>query len=318
MLARGSHRAQRMTRTPFDHFAKAQLLAHEGARGRAETEFELPGESVFVDLAWTPSRRPSRAAPRDVLDRMASRLSLWEFFRKPPTVSGLLGCVHKLHAWHAQRMRTASSRPRARPALPTLWIVSAGVPRSVLRAEVFAPMQGWPEGFFSGSPCGHTGLVIVSRVPHGRETLLLRLMGAGATLMRAVDDLAALPADSHERMIALPQLHHLRIASPEDLPMKAYDKFMQTTQKLIDEHEQASKEKARNEGLQRGLERGLAQGLALLVRLASRKLGRALTDDERRTLTARLDTLGPERLGDAVLDLSADELDRWISDPAAR
>ncbi len=59
-------------------------------------------------------------------------------------------------------------------------------------------------------------------------------MGAGATLMRAVDDLAALPADSHERMIALPQLHHLRIASPEDLPMKEFDKFMQTTQKLID------------------------------------------------------------------------------------
>ncbi|MFO0647297.1 MAG: hypothetical protein U0326_13750 [Polyangiales bacterium] len=151
-------------------------------------------------------------------------------------------------------------------------------------------------------------------MPHGRETLLLRLMGAGATLMRAVDDLAALPADSHERMIALPPLHHLRIASPEDLPMKEFDKFMQTTQKLIDEHEQASKEKARNEGL----ERGLTQGLAPLVRQASRKLGRALTDDERRSLTARLDTLGPERLGDAVLDLSADELDRWIADPAAR
>ncbi len=49
-----------MTRTPFDHFAKALLLAHEGARGRAETEFELPGESVFVDLAWTPTRRPPR------------------------------------------------------------------------------------------------------------------------------------------------------------------------------------------------------------------------------------------------------------------
>lgn len=61
-----------------------------------------------------------------------------------------------------------------------------------------------------------------------------------------------------------------------------------------------------------------SRGIAPLVRQASRKLGRALTDDEQRALTARLDTLGPERLGDAVLDLSADELDRWIADPAAR
>lgn len=207
-----------MTRTPFDHFAKALLLAHEGARGRAETEFELPGESMFVDIAWTPTRRPSRSAPRDVLDRMAARLSLWEFFHKPPTVDGLLACVHKLHAWHALRKREAASRPRARPRLPTLWVVSAGVPRAVLRAETFAPMRGWPEGFFSGPPCGHTGLVIVSRVPRGRETLLLRLMGP--TLIRAIDDLAALPAEAHERMIATPRLHHLRIASPKDLPMK--------------------------------------------------------------------------------------------------
>ena len=104
--------------------------------------------------------------------------------------------------------------------------------------------------------------------------------------------------------------------------MKEFDKFMQATQKLVDEHEHALKEKARNEGIEqgieRGIERGLSQGIAPLVRLTSRKLGRALTDDERRTLTARLDTLGPDRLGDAVLDLSADELARWISDPAAR
>ena len=100
--------------------------------------------------------------------------------------------------------------------------------------------------------------------------------------------------------------------------MKEFDKFMQATQKLVDEHEHALKEKARNEGIERGIERGLSQGIAPLLRLTSRKLGRALTDDERRTLTARLDTLGPDRLGDAVLDLSADELARWIADPAAR
>jgi hypothetical protein len=35
-------------------------------------------------------------------------------------------------------------------------------------------------------------------------------------------------------------------------------------------------------------------------------------------VTARLKTLGADRLGDVVLDLSAPELADWLGDPAAR
>jgi hypothetical protein len=38
----------------------------------------------------------------------------------------------------------------------------------------------------------------------------------------------------------------------------------------------------------------------------------------REQLVDRLDRLGPERLGDVVLDLDASALAAWLADPAAR
>ena len=53
------------------------------------------------------------------------------------------------------------------------------------------------------------------------------------------------------------------------------------------------------------------------MRQFSRRLGRALTPQERATLVRRLDTHGADRLGDVVLDLSDTQLAAWLDDPAA-
>ena len=71
-------------------------------------------------------------------------------------------------------------------------------------------------------------------------------------------------------------------------------------------------------GEHRGVLRGMQQGLAPLLRQFSRRLDRALTDDERAVVTVRLNTLGADRLGDVILDLSALDLSAWLADPAAR
>jgi hypothetical protein len=55
-----------------------------------------------------------------------------------------------------------------------------------------------------------------------------------------------------------------------------------------------------------------------MVHQFSRRLGRPLTDAERVTLNTRLDALGPERIGDVVLDLATDALAAWLADPDAR
>ena len=67
-----------------------------------------------------------------------------------------------------------------------------------------------------------------------------------------------------------------------------------------------------------GVKKGVKKGLAPLARQFARRLGRALTADELRTLTQRLDTHGPDRLGDVVLDLTPKQLAAWIDDPTAK
>jgi len=70
------------------------------------------------------------------------------------------------------------------------------------------------------------------------------------------------------------------------------------------------------EALQReAIEQGAVTALAHLF---ERRLGRVLHDNERACVRERIETLGPERVGDVVLDLSADELAAWLADPKAR
>ena len=72
-------------------------------------------------------------------------------------------------------------------------------------------------------------------------------------------------------------------------------------------------ERGRVEGIAKGIEKGIAP----LLNLISRKLGRPLSDADRRAVAAHLDLVDPERLADAVLDLDGDALSAWLRDPNA-
>lgn len=74
----------------------------------------------------------------------------------------------------------------------------------------------------------------------------------------------------------------------------------------------------RDDGIAEGIKRGSAKGIAPLARQFARRLDRDLTDNERELLMRRLDTVGPQRLGDIVLDLTPAELAAWLKDPDAR
>ena len=69
---------------------------------------------------------------------------------------------------------------------------------------------------------------------------------------------------------------------------------------------------------QEGRGEGLKEGLAPLLRLFQRRLGRALSESERAAVALHLDRVGPDRLGDVVLDLAPAELAAWVADSDAR
>ncbi|MFO0602349.1 MAG: hypothetical protein U0324_04195 [Polyangiales bacterium] len=138
--------------------------------------------------------------------------------------------------------------------------------------------------------------------------LLVRPMGAGVTFHEALEDFDALPDDDPARRLVWPHLVRLQLEvhNPHDTEPslvsethRIYNDWLETQQRI-------------------GMERGREEGLRPLLRLFERRLARALTGVEHAALVARLTTLGPDRLGDVVLDLDPPALAAWLADPDAR
>lgn len=93
------------------------------------------------------------------------------------------------------------------------------------------------------------------------------------------------------------------------------------TRRLVEIYPEAAHEigkKLRDEGLREGLREGRDEGLLQMLALQFKlRLDRALSPDELATLDRRVHTLGAERVGRVVLDMSRDALEAWLRDPHA-
>ena len=145
-------------------------------------------------------------------------------------------------------------------------------------------------------------MVVAAELPETPETLACRLLGRGETFRRAVEALRRLPPDAWEHRLLDVLVQWRSYIAQQPTRSEEDEEFMNAVQAAY-ERDQA---RARNEGL------------SPLVHQFERRLGRALSDDERATLTERLRTAGPVRLGDVVLDLAPDALAAWLADPDAR
>jgi hypothetical protein len=169
----------------------------------------------------------------------------------------------------------------------------------------FAQAEGWPSGTYDTVPGLQLKLAVLTELPRCHDTLLVRLLGRGAVLNRALHDLLDLPPGSWERDAAIPVFARLRFELPQD-----------PADHTAEEEELAVTSQEIVEALQR--EATAKGGADFAAHLLERRLGRRLREDERARLRERTETLGPDRLGDLVLDLSADELAVWLADPNAR
>jgi hypothetical protein len=72
------------------------------------------------------------------------------------------------------------SRRKTLPSLPNQWVISSGRPDAGIDGLRFRPMPGRLRGLYESPPLHRTRLVVVSELPVTRDTLLVRLLGAGA------------------------------------------------------------------------------------------------------------------------------------------
>jgi hypothetical protein len=263
-------------RTPYDQFGKQMLRAVLDQRGLVETDAEVPADPRRVDLWFVPddSRRPGWV-PGGLLGRITAGPTTLELFHDTPGGDTLAACFVK----HGQ-FRHYLSRREPAPPIPTQWIISSGRPVSGIEGLWLRPITGWPAGVYEGPPLLWTRLVVVSELPVTRDTLLVRLLGAGRVLRQAIADLKALEPDALERRLALPILVRLCLAVPADPTQRTTDdqEFLMDTEDIVE----AWRQEAIREGFQQGERTGFQQGertgfqqgeRAVLLRQLRRRFG---------------------------------------------
>jgi hypothetical protein len=261
-------------RTRFDQFGKQMVRTALELRGSVETDAEVPADTRRIDLWFTPGGARGQAEDHlGWLGRITGGPSTLEFFHHTPSSDELTACLIK----HGEFRHVLSLRKTSLP-LPTQWVISSGRPDGGIEGLSFRPMTRWLPGLYEGPPLLCTRLVVVNELPIARDTLLLRLLGAGSVLKQAIAELQALPAEAPERTLALPILLRLRLAVPTDPAQRTSDdqEFLMNTQDVV--------EAWRREAIQEGLEQGERK---LLLRQLRRRYGSQVDGEtERRVATA--------------------------------
>jgi len=240
-------------RTRFDQFGKQMVRDAVEGRCFIETDAEVPADTRRIDLWVTP--RESGVSPPDyqgLLGRITSGSVTLEFFHNTPSGEELRVCLIK----HGE-FRHFLSRRKTLPPLPTQCVISSGRPDAGIDGLGFRPMTGGRSGIYESPPLLYTRLAVVSELPVTRDTLLMRLLGAGSVLKRAIAELQALPADAPERRLALPILLRLRLTVPTDPAQQTSDdqEFLMNTQDIVENWRRDAMEQGERKVLLRLLRR---------------------------------------------------------------
>jgi hypothetical protein len=263
----------------FDQIGKKILREALTPSGEVKTQLEVPAaDAQAVDTWFEPAaEREAERQRAGLLGRMASQPTLFEPFHDPPSIDDVRDCLRKQLTLDHARVLEARKRAQPRPPFPQLWVLSTGRPESVLVGFGLRAMAGWPAGFYEGHEADAVGVVVLRELPRERDTLLLRLMGAGAVLKEALAELGRLPADAWERQVAMPVLIAVKAQIPQDSPSEEEREFLMSIDSVYEQWEQQVTEKGIELGIERGRELEAKQTLRMLYEARFGPMPDALT-----------------------------------------
>jgi hypothetical protein len=126
---------EKMTRFPYDQFAKDYLKELLLPLGEVETSRKVAAEVREIDVYFAPSPQPpDNTISLGLLGRFAATPALFEPFRNAATSSEIRGCMHKLFDVVAdlERQTKRNNTRVSEIELPHLWILSPTASVSVL------------------------------------------------------------------------------------------------------------------------------------------------------------------------------------------
>lgn len=276
-----------------DQFGKSILRDALSLASTSETEVEVLAATQRIDVYAVPD--PARAAERGqmgLLGWLSAAPSLFEPFSRTPSLARHRHCLRKQLTWHHElerRARAAAGPASEEPdadatssvAFPWLVVISPGRPETALDGYACKPIQ---PGVYEAVAALRMRVIVLAELARTRETLLLRLLGAGRVLLEALADVFALPVDAWERNIVTPLLLHFGLAS-------------ERAEAAAEESEMSAEIRAWYEEYQRkqaeAMQQARADEVARAVLTALRVRGIAVPEAARERILAEKD---PERL----------------------
>jgi hypothetical protein len=186
-------------KAPFDLLAKEVIEEVCSLDCVVSIQEPVLADFLYADAIVDPPADPRVLDERGLLGRMVRERCAIEPFSRPPSVADIDRCMARVSL-----LRADKGLERA------LWVVSPGLPRSVIDEWALRPQRAWPRGVYSSRLRRLPRVVVVRELPRSRDTLMLRLMGRDEVLSAAIDDVRALPSDSWELPIVRRALLHVR------------------------------------------------------------------------------------------------------------
>ena len=267
-----------MSTQPFDSFSKQlyDSLLDENF-GRVEISLEVPGESLFIDVVFTPSPKPKgNAHILGLLGRSIHQPTIFETYRNPPLADAINTCMFK-RTWYFLELRRRAKRakqPFTTEDEPKLWIVTPTASERLLKGFGATSRQDWPPGVYWLADDLHTAIIVVHKLPVEPDTLWFRLLGKGRVQTNAIEEVLALPQGDVLRNDALRLLSNWKIIEKISSELEQTDREFtmalsqaylewekEVQQRGIILGEERGKQEGRLEGIQEGIQEGKLEGI---------------------------------------------------------
>jgi hypothetical protein len=164
----------------------------------------------------------------------------------------------------------------------------------------------WGEGVYLLSPTLKTGIIVIHQLPQTPATLWVRLLGKGNVQARAIQEVAALPAEHPYRNSALDLLGNLKVIleARETIEPEEQELIMQLSPLYLEKLQAAE---------QIGEQRGEINGRQdFVLRLLNKRVGVVSADVLAKVMELSLEQL--ENLYDAALDFTkVSDLTDWLN-----
>jgi hypothetical protein len=294
-----------MTQSPFDQLAKQYLEDFLTPIGAVERQYEIPGETKYVDVWFTPNL-PITASIDDLglLREIAKSPALIEPYSNPPSRDDLDACLLKRLWIKEDERRKRGDDPYPESEQPMLWVLASRISRPLLK-DFFARKTRRVAGLYTLGPGQRTMLVAIDQLPQTPNTLWLRILGRGETQAEAIAELALLPRDHPRRdgILRLFAAWKVRIDLDEVQEFLQQEVAMAYPQVFLD-----WEEATRQDGIAIGEERAKRE---LVLRLLNRRCGELMP-----AVRSRIDGLSLpqlEQLGEDLLDFGGlADLQIWL------